>query len=315
MYDIVNKAQNLTLPVVAINLASVSRASDRVFNKLDNIYNPITEKESSSIRMPIPIDITINMSILGRYMQDVEQIISNFVPYNNPYIILSWKEPTNVPNQNIEIRTEVLWNGSLNFTTPTDTTYSDKFRIVCDTSFTIKGWLFKNQNDLSAPIYFIDNNFYALRKSDLLSYDTLKDLDLEDVKDTISLSALPVITNLFYSTTGSMIPVYNSVTINKQLTGYNMFVLYGSNFNFTDNVLLSTNNPNIMNGAPFIGVNSDYTGYAVGFGISSYNVVNDNVMTVNIPYLSGSGDFNIIVSNPSGWFTTYTLSSFSFQST
>jgi hypothetical protein len=112
-----------------------------------------------------------------------------------------------------------------------------------------------------------------------------------------------------------MIPVYNSVTINKQLTGYNMFVLYGTNFNFTDKVLLSTNNPAIMNGASYISVNSDYTGSAEGFSISSYNVVNDGVITVNIPYLSGAGDFDIIVSNPAGWFTTYTLSSFSFQST
>ena len=34
MYDIINKAQNLTLPVVAINLTGVSRDNDRVFNKL-----------------------------------------------------------------------------------------------------------------------------------------------------------------------------------------------------------------------------------------------------------------------------------------
>ncbi len=34
MYDIVNKAQNITLPVVAINLNSISRDESRVFNKL-----------------------------------------------------------------------------------------------------------------------------------------------------------------------------------------------------------------------------------------------------------------------------------------
>ena len=40
MYDIVNKAQNLTLPVVAINLTSVTRDESRVFNKLTPSYLP-----------------------------------------------------------------------------------------------------------------------------------------------------------------------------------------------------------------------------------------------------------------------------------
>ena len=41
MYDIINKAQNLTLPVVAINLTGVSRDNDRVFNKLTPTYIPL----------------------------------------------------------------------------------------------------------------------------------------------------------------------------------------------------------------------------------------------------------------------------------
>jgi len=36
MHDVVNKAQNLQLPVVAVNLTSVSYDTDRVFNKLNN---------------------------------------------------------------------------------------------------------------------------------------------------------------------------------------------------------------------------------------------------------------------------------------
>ena len=45
MYDIVNKAQNLTLPVVAINLDSVSRDETRVFNKLATSMIPAQEKD------------------------------------------------------------------------------------------------------------------------------------------------------------------------------------------------------------------------------------------------------------------------------
>jgi hypothetical protein len=171
MYDIVNKSQNLTLPVVAINVTGISRDTTRVFNKLDNIYNPITDRNNSSIKMPVPINIEVSMSILARYMQDMDQILSNFIPYNNPYIILSWKEPVGDSTKIIEIRSEVLWGGSISLTEPTDTTYTDKFRIVADTSFTIKGWLFKDQNTISKQIYFIDANLIATKQGELLIED------------------------------------------------------------------------------------------------------------------------------------------------
>ena len=150
MYDIINKAQNLTLPVVTVNLEGITRDNSRVFNKLEPSYIPAQEKESSKVSskflMPVPVNLEVSMSILARYMQDVDQIISNFVPYNNPYIILSWKVPEEFGTEyDQEIRSEVLWSGNLTYNTPTDTTYSDMFRVTVDTSFTIKGWLFPEE--------------------------------------------------------------------------------------------------------------------------------------------------------------------------
>ena len=46
MYDIINKAQNLTLPVVAVNLTGVTRDNDRVFNKLVPSYLPAQKSEN-----------------------------------------------------------------------------------------------------------------------------------------------------------------------------------------------------------------------------------------------------------------------------
>jgi len=168
MYDIINKAQNLTLPAVAVDLASVSRDESRVFNKLAPSLIP-TEKdlsnneEDSKFIMPVPVNLEVNMSILARYMSDIDQIISNFVPYCNPYIILSWKVP-NVFGANYvqEIRSEVLWNGTLTYNNPTDTTYNDHFRITVDTSFTIKGWLFPEQKDTLPVIYKVDSNIFTV---------------------------------------------------------------------------------------------------------------------------------------------------------
>ena len=127
MYDIINKAQNITLPAVAVNLTSISRDESRVFNKLAPTYIPaeldLNPRVSSKFLMPVPVNLEVSMSILARYMEDVDQIISNFAPYNNPYIILSWPVPKAFGTEyDQEIRSEVLWSGQLTYDTPTDTT-------------------------------------------------------------------------------------------------------------------------------------------------------------------------------------------------
>jgi hypothetical protein len=162
-------------------------------------------------------------------MQDIDQILSNFIPYSNPYIILSWKEPSEISDQIVEIRSEVLWNGNISFNSPTDISYSEKFRVVCDTSFTIKGWIFKNKNEISTPIYFIDVNTYAMSRTDILSYDSLSGLDLTNVEDSYTLSAQPTITNIFYSTTGSGTSVYNNTILSKALPFKNTFIFQDLN--------------------------------------------------------------------------------------
>jgi hypothetical protein len=167
LYDIVNTSQNLTLPVVAVSITNISRDNDRVFNKIAGFYVNKTNSEtnrgatSAYVRTPVPVNISINMSIVSKYQSDLEQIISNFVPYNDPYIVISWKVPAAaglaIPE---EIRSEVLWDGSINMTYPTDINASEKYRITADTSFTIKGWLFKDlSKNAVSNIFFIDNNF------------------------------------------------------------------------------------------------------------------------------------------------------------
>ena len=315
MYDIVNKAQNLTLPVVACNITSISRDSSRVFNKLDSIYNKTGDKSRTNLLMPVPINIEISMSILARYLQDMDQILSNFIPYNNPYIIISWKEPSIIESQTVEIRSEVLWNGTISLTEPTDITYSEKFRVVADTSFTIKGWLFRNKNQLSNQIYFIDTNFISIRDNLIIgdtNYETFFN-SLSDITDTFSLSGIPTISNVFYNITGSLVEIVSDFTLNQAITANNSYVLYGTNFNFTDKILLSSSS--ISNLTPTSStLSSKYTGVVTGYSLlsSNYSILNDNMISLNLASLSGSGDFNIIINNPVGWANSYNINSFTF---
>ena len=169
LFDIANQSQNLTLPVIAVSINSVSRDNERVFNKIAGFFTNRTQTESNRgttsayMRTPVPVNISVSMSILAKYQSDMDQIISNFVPYNDPYIIISWQVPATAGLAiSQEIRSEVLWDGNLNMTYPTDINASDKYRMTADTTFTIKGWLFKDlSKNAVSNIFFIDNNFIA----------------------------------------------------------------------------------------------------------------------------------------------------------
>ena len=329
MYDIVNKAQNLTLPVVAINLTSVSRDESRVFNKLAPSFIPgqLTDHpdKGSKFLMPVPVDLSVSMSIMTRYMADADQIISNFVPYNNPYIILSWKVPADFgADYEQEIRSEVLWSGDLNYSTPTDVTYSDKFRVVIDTSFTIKGWLFPEQKDKQNIIYKIDNNFINVdlanriydpegKELDFVTYEQqgygalsgFNDTVPKTYTETVTISAIPEFTNIFYATTGTFNAARGLTTI---LSSYdNNFTLYGKRFDTSNSYYLSSNVDNFLTNYQEI-TSAKYptiSGYKLDS--SYYSTGNDNIVNLFFPAssLSASGDFTFITANEAGWATTY----------
>ena len=323
MYDIVNKAQNITLPVVTVDLTSVAYDDKRVFNKINDIHNYINDVDNTRVHMPVPVNLSIKMSILCRYMQDLEQIITNFIPYANPYIVIAWQEPTDTGNIN-EIRTEVEWDQTISMTPPTELSYTEKFRAVADTTFTIKGWLFRDRNEMTKPIFFIENNFINSSPTfnfnqpiSSLDYSSFFN-DLSSVVDveTLRLSAIPNITNIYYNTTGSQLETRNPRTINRSVSDLNLYNynILGENFNKTEFVMLSSNNETLTNN--FTAIDTTYTGAASGFLLpsSNFTILSDNVMNITIPALSGDGKFDIIIKNPAGWGSTQSIAGFYFTS-
>lgn len=155
----------LTVPVISVSIGSISRDPQRVFNKHEGfnvVYNPKVNNEQlfKKIPQPVPVNIVVNMSILTKYQNDMDQIISNFVPYCDPYIVISWKLPDLIESKiPYEIRTEILWNGNINLQYPIEIQSTQSYRIVADTSFTIKGWIFKRMDDFYKKIYTINADF------------------------------------------------------------------------------------------------------------------------------------------------------------
>ena len=167
VHDITNKAKHITLPVIAVSISSVSRDPGRVFNKIAGSHHPRVDtfageqitNNTDFLKSPVPIDIGINMSILTRYQSDMDQILSNFIPYSNPYVVISWTIPDGVLQQPQELRSHVEWSGQINMTYPDTLSSSTQYRVSADTTFTIKGWLFKDQSDPSGEIYTVKANF------------------------------------------------------------------------------------------------------------------------------------------------------------
>ncbi len=333
MYDVINKAQNLTLPVVAINLESISRDESRVFNKVATSFLPDAQienpKTSAKFLMPVPVNLEVNMSILARYMQDVDQIVSNFVPYNNPYIILSWKVPSDYGFEyDQEIRSEVLWNGNLNYTTPTDTTYSDKFRVTVDTSFTIKGWLFPEEKSPSGNIYKIDSNFINVDLRNRIyspldevtsvesyaeqGYGALSSYNADvptNYTETITVSGIPEFTNIYYSTSGLFEELRNEVTILSSQD--NNFLLYGHALNYTNSLYISANRLNFFTDYQKITSAKSDTISAYKLNDDLYNIASQSIVSIFLPTstLSGSGKFTFVSANKAGWASSYQATS------
>ena len=172
--DLLDKAQNIQLPVVALTNGGITRDPNRVFNKIQGSYMASSDPTlANKLLQPVPIDLTINMTILTRFQEDFDQIVTNFVPYFDPYIIISWRTPS-MPDQ--EIRSQVVWSGNVAANYPYDINSTNVARVEGTTSFTFKGWLFKAKPSTPEGIIFnITSDFTTL--DELTTKYTLSELN------------------------------------------------------------------------------------------------------------------------------------------
>lgn len=194
LHEIVEKNEHFKMPVVAVTVGGIQRNPNRVFNKIEGSYWADTSSPATSAWMhllqPVPVDVTVNMSIVARFQADVDQILTNFIPYCDPYIVTSWRWPGIVPFDDFEIRSHIKWNENIQFQYPLDIANNAPYRIIADTSFTIEGWMFKNNPGDGGPIYVIDHEFTAV--NELSSYEVMKDWAADYNTDYWTTSATDV---------------------------------------------------------------------------------------------------------------------------
>lgn len=301
---IFNSLQNpapggITVPAIAVSIGSISRDTTRVFNKNDG-FNVEYSKSNTNfnflkkIPQPVPINITVNMTLITKYQNDMEQLISNFAPYCDPYIVISWKTPS-LDDSLIpyEIRTEVLWNGNVALQYPNDAGPTQAFRITADTSFTIKGWLFKKIDEVINKIYVINSDYTAVNKDSTLL------IDFDDYQTKyLSISARPQPKN---------IEPCKIVTFN-QFDNYKKIEIYGKSFFDVRNVYLSASDEGIFDGItlyhPFSSIPNMENKYPAfrGIVVPEFTLYNENFLSFDLPQIPKlSGYVDVIIENEAGY--------------
>lgn len=282
LYDIINQNKTITLPVVSITYSNLRRDVNRVFNKIDGFfYSSPTDQVSSRVKTPIPVNLTINMSIISRYQTDMDQILSNFIPFCNPYVVISWKIPQEFNLKNIhEIRSTVMWNEDVSLSYPTDTTSSDKYRITADTSFTLEGWLFKDNLDLEVSnIYYIDHNYYSRADIDFYDNYTTSQLLTSYNTDQLTFSGSPYITNILYNN----VELFDDLNLPAQSNG--QIILKGYAFNHTHGIILSSSDTTILPSLTSIDGFSRQPGIS-GYALPNITKLGESVITFMLPALT-----------------------------
>lgn len=284
IHDVINNQAQHRLPVISCSIGGIARDVGRVFNKLEGPDFSYDEGGGrASLKQPVPIDLEMNVSIMSKYQEDIDQIITNFIPYTDDYTVVSWPSPY-AANQ--EIRTVISWSGNVSLEYPTDTTHTDHFRVIGNTSFTIKGWLFKAEGDATGGfIHNIHTYFYAV--SDIYcDYSSNVANQGSANTDYEVISGRPTITNAM--PLGYIPCSDDSITIS------------GSMFDFTSAFFIS--------GADLQPVEYfDFSTTAVSANVPSFsglrvypNVVSQSLATFSIPAITATSNIDVIAINAAG---------------
>jgi hypothetical protein len=297
LLDLLDKDQNLQLPVISVNIGGINRDDSRVFNKILGTYHtPTGSTASTHERGVLPVNVTYNISIMTRFQQDMDQILSHLLPYINPYFIISWRTPSRPDH---EIRSKVMWDGSANVQYPIDQSSNQVARVVADLSFVFQGWLFQKSEEIE-NIYTFDTTYINAGNA---SFETLIDTPKNSLSTLQTISIDTVIYRAAPPQPKFIEPFSASIGQRSSIT------VWGAGLEAISNVYLSgapissisvTQNP-FASSAELSATNPSFT--AVKLLTSEWNSITDSSFVLTLPRTYNSGKLDIIVENIKGYGT------------
>ena len=291
--DILDKDQNLQLPVIACYIGGINRDTSRVYNKILGTYQTAGAGTVVNDKQPTPIDISLNLTVVTRYQADMDQILSHILPYINPYFTVSWRTPGR-PDK--EIRSKVFWDGNVSVNYPFDVNASQVAKVVADLSFTFKGWMFQYIPDQELGTIHTIHSFYNNEETGipceyLLDEEYQKSNNVTDYLKIKGVPPQPLTIEPYFAEIGSR----------------QQFNVYGRGFTQITNVYLS--------GEPLKTVSTLYNPFssfpklsadnpsfsAVKINTTQWAYNKDNFLTFVMPSATTTGRIDLIVEGPVGY--------------
>ena len=191
-YDIVNKAGNITFPVIVIEPSSIDIKKEKFQNKIlgQSVHQ---HRDNFRYRQPTPVGIKLSLHIYTKFFEDMWQLISHILAYMQDYIFVSYRTPTTLKQTEFceEIRCKATIGGGFSIDYPKTLEENKQMIYHASTSFTIDGYIFEKPiKNPSGVIYQIRNSTYG-EGYNIMGYDEDGELDYY-VKD-----GWPSITNVF----------------------------------------------------------------------------------------------------------------------
>lgn len=283
--DLLDKDQNIQLPVISVQIGGVARDANRTFNKIvGSFYTPANSTASANEKGPLPIDVTYNVSILTRYQQDMDQILSHLIPYINPYFVVSWRTPQRPDH---EIRSVVEWNGSVNIQYPVELGATQVAKVQADLTFTFKGWMFQHLQRYE-NIFTVETNYIP----DIYDYE----LTTREEVHAVSLSAI------YYGAPPKPSVIYPEFA---NAEGYDQISIWGTGIKGVRNVYLSgavlsptTHNPFAL----YPKLSGSYPAFTgIKLLSTTWTTNNDDLVTFIVPSAVKLGYVDVILENPGGY--------------
>ena len=134
-----NKGKTMKVPKIAIVKTGISRGATRIADTQNGLNYQVDGSFDIQKFRPQPMDIEFEMSIVAKYTEDMDQIVSNFIPMFQPDVYVVWKHPKQ-PTQNL--KSQIIWDGQISYEYPTDISEGDPARVFGSTTFRYKTWVF-----------------------------------------------------------------------------------------------------------------------------------------------------------------------------
>jgi len=163
-----NRGNTLKIPLVCINIASITRDSRRAFDIHDGLARQHGDYDLLK-NTAVPINISYALEIIGKFQEDVDQIISNFVPFFNPDIYIVVPHPI---SSSLKLKSQLIWDGSFALNYANEIGKNSPYRMIATTNLTLKTWMFPGmEGDIPTSGYIetISASFHAVPRP--MSYD------------------------------------------------------------------------------------------------------------------------------------------------